>query len=495
MAQITAALTEALTFDDVLLRPGHSRVMPSGVDTSSRLTRDITLNLPIVSAAMDTVTEGRLAIAMAQAGGIGVIHQNLSPEAQAAEVRKVKRYESGMVVDPITIFPDETLADAQALMASQGISGFPVVERAAGDGRGRLVGILTNRDVRFAQDRRQPVSELMTKTLVTVREGVSEAEARHLLHEHRIEKLLVVDADHRCVGLITVKDIENATHHPNACKDAEGRLRVAAASTVGDHGFERALQLIDAGADCVVIDTAHGHSQAVIDQVMRVKKHTNRVQIIAGNIATAEAARALIDAGADAIKVGIGPGSICTTRIVAGVGVPQLTAIMDAAAEARKANVPVIADGGVKYSGDLAKAIAAGADVVMMGSLFAGTEESPGEVFLYQGRSFKAYRGMGSVGAMTAGSATRYFQGDVKDQLKLVPEGIEGQVPYRGPIAPILYQLAGGLRSSMGYVGAPTIREFQERAQFVRITNAGLRESHVHDVTITRESPNYPTGV
>jgi IMP dehydrogenase len=494
MAQITAALTEALTFDDVLLRPGHSRVMPSGVDTTSRLTRDISLNLPIVSAAMDTVTEGRLAIAMAQAGGIGVIHQNLSPEAQAAEVRKVKRYESGMVVDPITIFPDETLADALALMSSQGISGFPVVERAAGGGRGRLVGILTNRDVRFAQDRRQPVSELMTKTLVTVREGVAESEARHLLHEHRIEKLLVVDADHRCVGLITVKDIENATHHPSACKDSEGRLRVAAASTVGDHGFERALQLIDAGADCVVIDTAHGHSQAVIDQVSRVKKHTNRVQIIAGNIATAEAARALIDAGADAIKVGIGPGSICTTRIVAGVGVPQLTAIMEAAAEAHKADVPVIADGGVKYSGDLAKAIAAGADVVMIGSLFAGTEESPGEVFLYQGRSFKAYRGMGSVGAMTAGSATRYFQGDVKDQLKLVPEGIEGQVPYRGPIAPILYQLAGGLRASMGYVGAPTIRDFQERARFVRITNAGLRESHVHDVTITRESPNYPTG-
>jgi len=494
MAQITATLTEALTFDDVLLRPGHSRVMPSGVDTTSRLTRDISLNLPIVSAAMDTVTEGRLAIAMAQAGGIGVIHQNLSPEAQAAEVRKVKRYESGMVVNPITIFPDETLADALALMAGHGISGFPVVERAAGGGRGRLVGILTNRDVRFAQDRRQPVSELMTKTLVTVREGVSESEARHLLHEHRIEKLLVVDSDHRCVGLITVKDIENATHHPSACKDSEGRLRVAAASTVGDHGFERALQLIDAGADCVVIDTAHGHSQAVIDQVSRVKKHTNRVQIIAGNIATAEAARALIDAGADAIKVGIGPGSICTTRIVAGVGVPQLTAIMEAAAEAHKANVPVIADGGVKYSGDLAKAIAAGADVVMIGSLFAGTEESPGEVFLYQGRSFKAYRGMGSVGAMTAGSATRYFQGDVMDQLKLVPEGIEGQVPYRGSIAPILYQLAGGLRASMGYVGAPTIRDFQERARFVRITNAGLRESHVHDVTITRESPNYPTG-
>jgi IMP dehydrogenase len=494
MALSPITLTEALTFDDVLLRPGHSRVMPSGVDTASRLTRDITLNLPIVSSAMDTVTEARLAIAMAQAGGIGVIHQNLTPADQAAEVRKVKRYESGMVVNPITIFPDETLADALALMASQGISGFPVVERAQGGGKGRLVGILTNRDVRFAQDSRQPVSELMTRKLVTVREGVSEGEARHLLHEHRIEKLLVVDDDFHCVGLITVKDIENATHHPNACKDGEGRLRVAAATTVGDHGFDRALQLIDAGVDCIVIDTAHGHSQAVIDQVSRVKKQTNRVQIIAGNIATAEAARALIDAGADSVKVGIGPGSICTTRIVAGVGVPQLTAIMEAAGEARKSGVPVIADGGVKYSGDLAKAIAAGADVVMMGSLFAGTEESPGEVFLYQGRSFKSYRGMGSVGAMTAGSATRYFQGDVKDQLKLVPEGIEGQVPYRGPIAPILYQLAGGLRSSMGYVGARTIPEFQERAQFVRITNAGLRESHVHDVTITRESPNYPTG-
>ncbi len=495
MARIPATLTEALTFDDVLLRPGHSRVMPSAVDVTTRLTREITLNLPIVSSAMDTVTEGRLAIAMAQAGGIGVIHQNLSPAAQAAEVRKVKRYESGMVVDPITVFPDDTLADALALMAAHGISGFPVVERTATGAKGRLVGILTNRDVRFAQDRRQPIAELMTKTLVTVREGVGQEEARRLLHEHRIEKLLVVDEDHHCVGLVTVKDIEKATQHPHACKDHEGRLRVAAASTVGDHGFERALQLIDAGVDCIVIDTAHGHSQAVIDQVTRVKRETNKVQIIAGNIATAEAAKALIDAGADAIKVGIGPGSICTTRIVAGVGVPQLTAIMEAAEEARKADVPVIGDGGVKYSGDLAKAIAAGAEVVMIGSLFAGTEESPGEVFLYQGRSFKAYRGMGSVGAMTAGSATRYFQGDVKDQLKLVPEGIEGQVPYRGPIAPILYQLAGGLRAAMGYVGAPTIREFQDRAQFVRITNAGLRESHVHDVAITRESPNYPTGV
>ncbi|CAJ0858799.1 IMP dehydrogenase [freshwater sediment metagenome] len=494
MAHLPATLTEALTFDDVLLRPGHSRVMPSGVDVSTRITREITLNLPIVSAAMDTVTEARLAIAMAQAGGIGVIHQNLSPVDQAAEVRKVKRYESGMVVDPITIFPDASLADALKLMSSNGISGIPVVERGAHGGKGRLVGILTNRDVRFAQDQRQPIAELMTKTLVTVREGVGQEEAQRLLHEHRIEKLLVVDEDYHCVGLVTVKDIEKATQHPNACKDAEGRLRVAAASTVGDHGYERAMLLVDAGVDCVVIDTAHGHSQAVIDQVARVKRETNKVQIIAGNIATAEAAKALIDAGADAIKVGIGPGSICTTRIVAGVGVPQLTAIMEASAEARKANVPVIGDGGVKYSGDLAKAIAAGADVVMMGSLFAGTEEAPGDVFLYQGRSFKAYRGMGSVGAMTAGSATRYFQGDVKDQLKLVPEGIEGQVPYRGPIAPILYQLAGGLRAAMGYVGAPTIREFQERAQFVRITNAGLRESHVHDVTITRESPNYPTG-
>ncbi|MFM9162057.1 MAG: IMP dehydrogenase [Methylocystis sp.] len=495
MAKTPATLPEALTFDDVLLRPGHSRVMPSHVVVSSRLTREITLNLPIVSSAMDTVTEARMAIAMAQAGGIGVIHQNLSPADQAAEVRKVKRYESGMVVDPITIFPDETLADALALMSAQGISGIPVVERGVGAAKGKLVGILTNRDVRFAQDNRQPIAELMTKNLVTVREGVGKTEAQRLLHEHRIEKLLVVDETFHCVGLVTVKDIEKATQHPNACKDSEGRLRVAAASTVGDHGFDRVLQLIDAGVDCIVIDTAHGHSQAVIDQVARVKKHTARVQIIAGNIATAEAARALIDVGADALKVGIGPGSICTTRIVAGVGVPQLTAIMDVFEEAKKSSVPVIADGGVKYSGDLAKAIAAGADVVMIGSLFAGAEESPGEVFLYQGRSFKAYRGMGSVGAMTAGSATRYFQGDVKDQLKLVPEGIEGQVPYRGPIAPILYQLAGGLRASMGYVGAPTISQFQDRAQFVRITNAGLRESHVHDVTITRESPNYPTGV
>ncbi len=490
----SGAISEALTFDDVLLRPGHSLVAPSMVDVSTRLTRDIQLHLPIMSAAMDTVTEARLAIAMAQAGGIGVIHQNLSPAEQAAEVRKVKRYESGMVVNPITIHPDETLADALALMARNGISGIPVVERGQGGKRGRLVGILTNRDVRFAQDQRQRIAELMTKNLITVREGVGQEEAQRLLHQHRIEKLLVVDEDFSCVGLVTVKDIEKATQHPNACKDAEGRLRVAAASTVGDHGFERAQHLVEAGVDCLVIDTAHGHSQAVLDQVARIKKSNHKISIIAGNVATADGAKALIDAGADAIKIGIGPGSICTTRIVAGVGVPQLTAILEASEEARKAGVPVIADGGVKYSGDLAKAIAAGAEVVMVGSLLAGSEESPGEVFLYQGRSFKSYRGMGSVGAMAAGSATRYFQGDIKDQLKLVPEGVEGQVPYRGPVAPILYQLAGGLRSAMGYVGASTIPEYQEKATFVRITNAGLRESHVHDVTITRESPNYPTG-
>ena len=487
-------LVEALTFDDVLLRPGHSEIMPSGVEIRSRLTRDIGLNLPIISSAMDTVTEARLAIAMAQAGGLGVIHRNLEPEEQAEEVRKVKRYESGMVVNPITIYPDQTLADALAIMARYSISGIPVVERGGNGKAGKLCGILTNRDVRFAENQTQPVSELMTRKLITVQEGVAKEEARRLLHQNRIEKLLVVDEDYKCVGLITVKDIEKATLHPNACKDAEGRLRVAAASTVGDKGYERALMLIDAGVDCVVVDTAHGHSQSVLDQVARIKRVSNKVSVLAGNVATGEGAKALIDAGADAIKIGIGPGSICTTRIVAGVGVPQLTAIMDAAEVARKADVPVIADGGIKYSGDLAKAIAAGADCVMIGSLLAGTDESPGEVFLYQGRSFKAYRGMGSVGAMARGSADRYFQQDIKDQMKLVPEGIEGQVPYRGPVGPILHQLAGGLRAAMGYVGAPSIGEFQKRASFVRITGAGLRESHVHDVAITRESPNYPTG-
>jgi len=491
---MSSAFPEALTFDDVLLRPGHSEVMPSMVDVKTRLTRDIELNLPIVSSAMDTVTEARLAIAMAQAGGIGVIHRNLEPSEQAEEVRRVKRFESGMVVNPITMFPDETLGDALALMRRHGISGIPIVERA-GDGKsGRLCGIVTNRDVRFADDPAQPVSELMTKQLVTVREGVGKEDARRLLHQNRIEKLLVVDDGFRCVGLVTVKDIEKATLHPHASKDSEGRLRVAAASTVGDKGFERALELMEAGVDCIVIDTAHGHSQQVLDQVSRVKRVSNQVAIIAGNIATRDGAKALIDAGADAIKVGIGPGSICTTRIVAGVGVPQLTAIMEAAQAARAAGVPVIGDGGVKYSGDLAKALAAGADCVMIGSLLAGTEESPGEVFLFQGRSFKAYRGMGSVGAMARGSADRYFQQDIKDSLKLVPEGIEGQVAFKGPVGGVLHQLAGGLRAAMGYVGARTIPELQERAQFVRITSAGLRESHVHDVSIVRESPNYPTG-
>jgi IMP dehydrogenase len=491
--QFRPEFTEALTFDDVLLKPGHSTVMPSEVDVRGKLTRSITLNLPIISSAMDTVTEARLAIAMAQAGGIGVIHRNLDPELQAEEVRKVKRFESGMVVNPITIFPDETLADALALMGRHSISGVPVVERGANGKPSRLVGIVTNRDVRFADNPFQPVSELMTKKLITVREGVGQDEAKRLLHHHRIEKLLVVDDDHRCVGLITVKDIEKATLHPSACKDAEGRLRVAAASTVGDAGYTRSQLLIDAGVDCIVVDTAHGHSQSVLDQVTRIKRISNKVAIIAGNIATAEGARALIDAGADAIKVGIGPGSICTTRVVAGVGVPQLTAILDAVEVAREHDVSVIADGGIKYSGDLAKAIAAGASCVMVGSLLAGTEESPGEVFLYQGRSYKSYRGMGSVGAMARGSADRYFQQDIKDSLKLVPEGIEGQVPYRGPVGPILHQLGGGLRAAMGYVGAATIEEFQARAKFVRISSAGLRESHVHDVSITRESPNYPT--
>jgi IMP dehydrogenase len=485
---------EALTFDDVLLRPGHSQVMPSGVSIRTRVARDIFLNLPIISSAMDTVTEARLAIAMAQAGGMGVIHRNLDSEMQAAEVRAVKRFESGMVVNPVTLFPDETLADARALQERHGFSGFPVVERGYDGKPGRLVGILTHRDVRFAENPGQPVSELMTKKLVVVREGVTKEEAQRLLHQNRIEKLLVIDDEHRCVGLLTVKDMENSVTYPNAAKDAEGRLRVAAASTVGDKGFERAEMLVDAGVDCLVIDTAHGHSQSVLDQVGRVKRISNKVAIVAGNVATREGAQALIDAGADAIKVGIGPGSICTTRIVAGVGVPQLTAVMEAAEAGKKAGIPIIADGGIKFSGDLAKAIAGGADCAMIGSLLAGTDEAPGEVFLYQGRSFKAYRGMGSVGAMARGSADRYFQQDIKDSLKLVPEGIEGQVPYRGPVGAILHQLAGGLRAAMGYVGAETIALLQERAQFVRITGAGLRESHVHDVAIVRESPNYPSG-
>ena len=484
---------EALTFDDVLLKPGLSDVLPSEADVRSRLTRTVTLNIPILSAAMDTVTEARLAIAMAQAGGIGVIHRNLSPEDQAEHVRRVKRFESGMVVNPVTIHPGATLQDALDLMKMHEISGIPVVEQKGNNRPGKLVGILTHRDVRFATNPEQPVSELMTKEkLVTVREGVSEDEAKKLLHQFRIEKLLVVDKDYRCVGLVTVKDIEKAVKYPHACKDEQGRLRVAAATTVGDVGHARSEMLVEAGVDVVVVDTAHGHSKRVLEAVTRVKRLSNAVQVLAGNVATKEGAKALIDAGADALKIGIGPGSICTTRVVAGVGVPQLTAILDAVEEARKSDTPVVADGGVKFSGDLAKALAAGAESAMIGNLLAGTEESPGEVFLYQGRSYKSYRGMGSVAAMARGSADRYFQQDIKDNLKLVPEGIEGQVPFKGPLANVLHQLAGGLRAAMGYVGARDLKELREKAQFVRISGAGVRESHVHDVTITRESPNYP---
>jgi IMP dehydrogenase len=487
------SLQEALTFDDVLLKPGLSELLPSEADVRSRITRDIAINIPIAASAMDTVTEAKMAIAMAQAGGIGVIHRNLEPDEQAAQVRQVKKFEAGMVVNPLTIHPQATLADALALMQAHNISGVPVVE-GGGNGRaGKLVGILTNRDVRFATDPQQRVAELMTKErLVTVHENVGQDEAKRLLHQRRIEKLLVVDEQYRCVGLITVKDIEKAVANPHACKDEQGRLRVAAATTVGDKGYDRTQLLIEAGVDLVVVDTAHGHSRLVLEAVGRIKRLSNAVQVVAGNIATGEGAKALIDAGADAIKVGIGPGSICTTRIVAGVGVPQLTAIMDAVEEARKSGTPVIADGGIKYSGDLAKALAAGADCAMVGSLLAGTDETPGEVYLYQGRSYKSYRGMGSVGAMARGSADRYFQQDISDTLKLVPEGIEGQVPYKGAAATVLHQLTGGLRAAMGYVGARTLQELHEKAQFVRISNAGLRESHVHDVTITRESPNYP---
>jgi len=483
-------IREGLTFDDVLLEPGPSDVMPTQVDVSTRFTREISLNIPLVSAAMDTVTESRLAIAMAQSGGIGVLHRNLTVDEQADHVREVKRYESGMVINPLTIGPNTTLGEVRQIKARRHISGFPVVD----DG-GKLVGILTNRDMRFEGRDDIPVKALMThEGLVTVREGVSQAEARDLLRRHKIERLIVVDDDYRAVGLITVKDMEKSQAHPNAAKDAQGRLLVAAASTVGDAGFERSMALVDAGVDVVVIDTAHGHNATVAEAVQRVKRETNRVQIVAGNVATYDGARALIDAGADAVKVGIGPGSICTTRIVAGVGVPQLTAIADAVRAAQGTDVPIVADGGIKYSGDLAKALAMGASVAMMGSVFAGVDEAPGEVFLYQGRSYKSYRGMGSVGAMGQGSADRYFQKDVKDSLKLVPEGIEGQVAYKGPIAPILHQMVGGLRAAMGYVGAPSLPEFRERARFIRITSAGLRESHVHDVMITREAPNYPTA-
>ena len=480
-------IVTGLTFDDVLLRPAESDILPSQASTKTMLTRGIALNIPVLSAAMDTVTESEMAIVMAQMGGIGVLHRNLTTEEQCIAVRRVKRFESGMVVNPITITPDATLGDAQALMDQHKISGIPVT---APDGK--LVGILTNRDVRFADNPRQPVRELMTsENLATVSEGVTQEQAQKILHQRRIEKLLVVDSNHKCVGLITVKDIEKAVLNPAATKDGTGRLRVAAATTVGDKGFERTEALIDAECDVIIIDTAHGHNKAVAEAVTRAKKLSSSVQIVAGNVATAEATRALADAGADAVKVGIGPGSICTTRIVAGVGVPQLTAIMDAASVA--GDMPIIADGGLRTSGDAAKALAAGASTVMIGSLLAGTEEAPGDTFLYQGRAYKAYRGMGSVSAMARGSADRYFQQDIKDQMKLVPEGIEGQVPYKGPARDVVHQLVGGVKAAMGYTGSATIADLKERGQFIRITNAGLSESHVHDVSITREAPNYPT--
>jgi IMP dehydrogenase len=482
---------EALTFDDVLLKPAASSVLPNQTDTRTRLTRTIELGIPLMSAAMDTVTEAAMAIAMAQVGGIGVIHKNLTAEAQANEVRKVKKFESGMVVNPVTIHPEQTLADALALMSTHQISGIPVIERD-----GTLVGILTNRDVRFATDNATPVSALMTQEkLVTVREGATKEEAKRLLHQRRIEKLLVVDAEYRCIGLITVKDIEKANKFPGASKDEKGRLRAAAATGVGEDGVRRAQLLIDAEVDVIVVDTSHGHSKGVLEAVTRVKKLSNYTQVMAGNVATREGAQALIDAGADAVKIGIGPGSICTTRMVAGVGVPQLTAILEAAEACRAAGVPAIGDGGIKYSGDLAKAIAAGADCAMIGSLLAGTDEAPGEVILYQGRSYKSYRGMGSIGAMARGSADRYFQQEVASSLKLVPEGIEGRVPYKGSVGNIIHQLVGGLRAAMGYTGSATIGELQTNREFLRITGSGLRESHVHDVDIVQEAPNYRVGM
>ena len=487
-------IREALTFDDVLLQPARSAILPAETNVSTRLTRSLSLNIPLISAAMDTVTEHRLAIAMAQAGGIGVIHKNLSIEEQAAEIARVKRFESGMVVNPLTITADKTLGDALVLMEENRISGIPVVD-GTGTGPQKLVGILTNRDVRFASDRSQKVGDLMTREVVTVRDGATQEDAKRLLHENRIEKLVVIDGDGRCIGLITVKDMEKATNHPMASKDAAGRLLVAAATGAGPDGLARAEALIDAGADVIIVDTAHGHSEGVLNAVTAVRKMANAAQVIGGNVATADGARALIDAGADAVKVGIGPGSICTTRMVAGVGVPQLTAIIDAAEVCHAEDVPVIADGGIKYSGDLAKAIAAGGEAAMIGSLLAGTDETPGDVYLHQGRSYKAYRGMGSTGAMARGSADRYFQAEISQPLKLVPEGIEGQVPYKGSAENVLHQLLGGLRAAMGYTGNATIADMQANAKFLRITGAGLAESHVHDVTITRESPNYRPGM
>ncbi|MGF1474994.1 MAG: IMP dehydrogenase [Geminicoccaceae bacterium] len=488
MDSTAVVIPEALTFDDVLLLPRGSEVLPSQAETRTKLTREIDLSIPLISAAMDTVTESRLAIALAQHGGLGVIHKNMSAGAQADEVRRVKRFEAGMVVNPTTVGPDTPLGDALRLMADQQISGLPVVE----PGEGRLVGILTNRDVRFATDESKPVRSLMTAdNLITVGEQVDRDSCKRLLHQHRIEKLLVVDRDYRLVGLITVKDIEKAQRFPAAAKDDKGRLRVGAATGVGADGLERAERLIEAGGDLLVVDTAHGHSHGVIQAVATLRRLSNSTQIIAGNVATPEGAGALIDAGADAVKVGSGPGSICTTRVVAGVGVPQLHALLTIAGRCQAANVPMIADGGIRNSGDLAKAIAAGADCAMLGSLFAGTEEAPGDVFVLDGRSYKSYRGMGSLGAMARGSADRYFQAEVGEPLKLVPEGIEGRVPYKGPIATIVHQLVGGLRAAMGYTGSRSVADMRDRARFIRVTDAGHREGHVHDVASTKAAPNY----
>ncbi len=477
-------IREALTFDDVLLVPGASNVLPTSANTQTFVTKAISLNIPLLSSAMDTVTEARMAITMAQAGGMGVIHRNLDIESQAREVRRVKRFESGIVYNPITLTPDQTLADAKSLQERYNVTGFPVVDEI-----GRVVGIVTNRDMRFANDFKTPVKAMMSSKNLAVLNGlVDRTQAINLMKERRIEKLLITDGNGKLTGLLTLKDTEQAVLNPTACKDELGRLRVAAASTVGDEGYERSRELIDSGVDMVVIDTAHGHSEGVSTAVERIKKLSNSIQVVAGNVATSEATTALIGAGADAIKVGIGPGSICTTRIVAGVGVPQLTAIMESAAAA--GNIPVIADGGIKFSGDFAKAIAAGASCAMVGSMIAGTDESPGEIILYQGRSFKSYRGMGSIGAMARGSADRYFQKDVIDE-KLVPEGIEGQVPYKGSANTVIHQMVGGLRAAMGYTGCANVEEMRKNCEFVKITGAGLKESHVHDVQITRESPNY----
>ena len=482
---------DSLTFDDVLLKPASSSIVPKNVNTKSLLTNSVNLEIPIISAAMDTVTESSMAIAMAQSGGIGSIHKNMRIEEQMDEVRKVKKFESGIVVNPVTISKNKKLKDALDLMKKNKISGIPDVED-----NNKLVGILTNRDVRFVSNSQIYVKDLMTKNnLQTVRENVDMQKAKQILHKYRIEKLVVVDKDYKCVGLITVKDIEKARKYPNACKDAKGRLRVAAAVDAGDKGIERAKGLIDVETDVLILDTAHGHSKNVIDTVKKIKKKSNYTQVIAGNVATSEGAKSLIDVGADAIKVGIGPGSICTTRMVAGVGVPQLTAILEVTEVAKKKNIPVIADGGIKYSGDIAKAIAAGADSIMIGSLLAGTDESPGDVYLYQGRSYKSYRGMGSISAMLKGSAERYFQDSNSEIQKLIPEGVEGQVPYKGPANVILTQLIGGLKSAMGYTGNKNIKEMKKNCEFIKITSSGLKESHVHDVTITKESPNYkPEG-